>query len=169
MRPLVLRKLGRVRYADGLQLQARLVAQRKQGQIPDQLLLLEHEPVFTLGSSACPENVLLPRDALRERGFDVCETGRGGKSIWGGPFEDEVRPEVKFDRPGLLAMANSGPNTNRSQFFITTVPTPWLNMHHTIFGEVVDGMDVVKKIERVATGPGNRPLKEQKIIKAYIK
>jgi lipoyl(octanoyl) transferase len=85
MRPLVVRKLGRVRYADGLQLQARLVAQRKQGQIPDQLLLLEHEPVFTLGSSACPENVLLPRDALRERGFDVCETGRGGDVTFHGP------------------------------------------------------------------------------------
>jgi len=73
------------------------------------------------------------------QGGDPAGTGRGGASIWEESFEDEVTSEVKFDRPGLLAMANSGPNTNGSQFFITTADTPWLNMNHTIFGEVVAG------------------------------
>ncbi len=103
------------------------------------------------------------------QGGDPTGTGRGGSSIWGGTFEDEVTPQVKFDKPGLLAMANSGPNTNGSQFFITTVPTPWLNMRHTIFGEVVSGYDIVEKIENTATGQGNKPIQEQKIIKAYVK
>jgi peptidylprolyl isomerase len=103
------------------------------------------------------------------QGGDPTGTGRGGSSIWGDSFEDEVSADVKFDKPGLLAMANSGPNTNGSQFFITTVPTPWLNMRHTIFGEVVSGYEVVQKIENTATGPGDKPIEEQKIIKAYIK
>ena len=100
---------------------------------------------------------------------DPTGTGRGGNSIWGQPFEDEVKPDVKFDKSGLLAMANAGPNTNGSQFFITTAATPWLNMKHTIFGEVVSGYEVVQRIESVATGPQNKPLTEQKIIKAYLK
>lgn len=103
------------------------------------------------------------------QGGDPTGTGRGGESIWGKPFNDEVTPTVKFDKAGLLAMANAGPNTNGSQFFITTQPTPWLNMNHTIFGEVVSGMDVVSAIENCDKGPGDRPLQEQKIIKAYIK
>ncbi|MCG2704238.1 MAG: peptidylprolyl isomerase [Candidatus Omnitrophica bacterium] len=100
---------------------------------------------------------------------DPAGTGMGGNSIWGKPFEDEVRSDVRFDRKGLLAMANAGPGTNGSQFFITTVPTPWLNMKHTIFGEVVAGYDTVRKIENTKTDATNRPLAEQKIIKAYIK
>lgn len=103
------------------------------------------------------------------QGGDPTGTGRGGESLWGGPFEDECRPDLTFDKKGLLAMANAGPNTNGSQFFITTVPTPWLNMHHTIFGEVVDGYDVVEKIENVSKDNRDRPLKDQKIIKAYLK
>lgn len=103
------------------------------------------------------------------QGGDPTGTGRAGESIWGVPFEDEVRADIKFDRPWLLAMANSGPNTNGSQFFITTVPTPWLNMRHTIFGEVVSGFDTLKKIEETPTGDSDRPVKEQKIIKAYVK
>jgi peptidylprolyl isomerase len=106
------------------------------------------------------------------QGGDPTGTGRGGESIWGKPFKDEFAPNVVFDRPGLLAMANAGPMTNGSQFFITTVPTPWLNGRHTIFGEVVKGMDVVKKLENVATTGrrgGDRPLETQKIIKAYVK
>lgn len=103
------------------------------------------------------------------QGGDPTGTGMGGESIWGRPFEDEVNPNVKFDKPGLLAMANAGPNTNASQFFITTAKTPWLNMHHTIFGEVSLGYEVVQKIENTATDSSDKPIAEQKIIKAYLK
>ncbi len=103
------------------------------------------------------------------QGGDPTGTGMGGESIWGMSFEDEVTPEVTFDRPGLLAMANAGPNTNGSQFFITTLPTPWLNMKHTIFGEVTLGYDVVQRISEVQIGPGDRPIQEQKIVKIYLK
>jgi peptidylprolyl isomerase len=103
------------------------------------------------------------------QGGDPTATGRGGESLWGGKFEDEISKSVSFDKPGLLAMANAGPDTNGSQFFITTVPTPWLNGHHSIFGKVVSGYDVVQKIEATKTGPGDRPVEDQKIIHAYIK
>ncbi len=102
------------------------------------------------------------------QGGDPTGTGRGGSSLWGKPFPDEVSSGLSFDKPGLLAMANAGPNTNGSQFFITVAPTPWLNGHHTIFGEVVEGYEVVQKMEKVPTGPGNRPTQEQKIIKATV-
>jgi len=68
-----------------------------------------------------------------------------------------------------LAMANAGPNTNGSQFFITTVPTPWLNMKHTIFGEVISDYSVIDKLENVSIGAGDRPIEKQKIIRAYVK
>jgi peptidylprolyl isomerase len=103
------------------------------------------------------------------QGGDPTATGAGGASAWGNSFPDEFQKNVVFDRPGLLAMANRGPNTNGSQFFITTVPTPWLNMRHTIFGEVVKGMDILKKLENVKCGPQDRPVESQKIIKAYVK
>ncbi len=102
------------------------------------------------------------------QGGDPTGTGMGGESLWGKPFEDEVSASVKFDRKGILAMANAGPGTNGSQFFITTVPTPWLNMKHTIFGEVVEGYDVVEKIENCQVGASDKPAAEQKIIKAYV-
>ena len=102
------------------------------------------------------------------QGGDPTGTGRGGASKWGAPFEDEVVRSVTFDRAGILAMANAGPNTNGSQFFITTAPAPWLNMKHTIFGEVVEGGDVVKKLETVPVGSGDRPIEDQRIIKAYV-
>ena len=100
---------------------------------------------------------------------DPTGTGRGGESLWGSSFEDEVVKDVKFDKKGILAMANSGPNTNGSQFFITTIATPWLNMKHTIYGEVIVGYDVVEKIENIQTGAMDKPVEEQKIIKAYVK
>lgn len=103
------------------------------------------------------------------QGGDPTGTGRGGTSIWGKKFEDEFKPNVVFDKPGTLAMANAGPNTNGSQFFITTVPTPWLNGRHTIFGMVIEGYDIVRKIENTSVGYQDKPKMEQKIIKAYVK
>ena len=103
------------------------------------------------------------------QGGDPTGTGRGGESIWGKKFNDECRKDVQFDSPGILAMANAGPNTNGSQFFITTAKTPWLNMHHTIFGKVTDGYNAVRQIENAPTDAGDRPRTEQKIVKAYLK
>jgi len=103
------------------------------------------------------------------QGGDPAETGTGGESIWKKPFIDEISEKVKFDKPGVLAMANSGADTNGSQFFITVKPAPGLNGRHTIFGEVTSGMEVVNKINSVATSKEDKPVKEQKIIKANIK
>lgn len=103
------------------------------------------------------------------QGGDPTGTGMGGESTWGKPFEDELTPVAKFDAAGILAMANAGPDTNGSQFFITCAKTPWLNMRHTIFGEVVSGLDVVQKIENTPVGAEDRPLAQQKINRAYIK
>ncbi len=100
---------------------------------------------------------------------DPTATGAGGKSIWGKPFENEVNPFVKFDRKGLVGMANAGPDTNTSQFFITTVPAPRNDMQYTLFGEVIKGYDVVDKINKVPTDAQERPVDDQKIIRAYIK
>jgi cyclophilin family peptidyl-prolyl cis-trans isomerase len=93
------------------------------------------------------------------QGGDPTGTGRGGQSIWGKKFEDEIVPSLVFEKPGILAMANSGPNTNGSQFFITVAPTAWLDGNHTIFGQVIEGMDVVYAISKVPTSkPGDKPL-----------
>lgn len=102
------------------------------------------------------------------QGGDPTGTGRGGESIWKKPFEDEFSTQLTFDQPGVLAMANAGPKTNGSQFFITTAPTTWLHKKHTIFGKVIRGYDVVQKIESTQTGPGDRPVQEQKILKIIL-
>lgn len=103
------------------------------------------------------------------QGGDPKGNGTGGESVWGKPFEDEFSPSAVFSKPGILAMANSGPHTNGSQFFITTAETPWLNHKHTIFGEVTKGYDVIEKIETTEVDRMDRPKKPQKILKMYIK
>ncbi|KAJ8606486.1 hypothetical protein CTAYLR_005890 [Chrysophaeum taylorii] len=90
--------------------------------------------------------------------------GTGGVSIWGGDFEDEIRPSLKHDRPFVVSMANAGPNTNGSQFFITTVPTPWLDGKHTVFGRVTAGMDTCTLIENVKTDRFDKPKEDVKIL-----
>jgi len=100
------------------------------------------------------------------QGGDPEGSGRGGP---GYTFRDECPPNgPKFDRAGLLAMANAGPNTNGSQFFVTVLPTPWLNGKHTIFGEVIEGMDVVQAIATTPTASQDRPKTDVVIEKVEI-
>lgn len=99
---------------------------------------------------------------------DPTGTGRGGSSIYGDKFEDEIHPALKHTGAGILSMANSGPNTNGSQFFITLAPTPWLDGKHTIFGRVKSGLDKVDMMQRVPTGPDDRPRDEVKIVTARV-
>ncbi len=91
------------------------------------------------------------------QGGDPTGTGSGGP---GYTFDDEIDPDLGFDRPGLLAMANSGPDTNGSQFFITTAPAEHLNGRHTIFGEVTEGQEVVEAVSQVETDSADKPVED---------
>jgi peptidyl-prolyl cis-trans isomerase A (cyclophilin A) len=88
------------------------------------------------------------------QGGDPLGVGTGGP---GYQFQDEIVPSLVFDKPGKLAMANAGPGTNGSQFFITVAPTPWLNGHHTIFGQVTKGQDIADAISKAARDGSDRP------------
>jgi cyclophilin family peptidyl-prolyl cis-trans isomerase len=101
---------------------------------------------------------------------DPTGTGRGGRTAKGLPakkLQDEFHPSLRHDGPGIFSMANSGPNTGDTQIFITTVPCPWLDKKHAIFGKVISGMEVVHAIEGVPTA-SDRPVDPPKIVKATV-
>ncbi|KAH3757955.1 peptidyl-prolyl cis-trans isomerase CYP18-2 [Pelomyxa schiedti] len=98
---------------------------------------------------------------------DPTGTGKGGESIYGTTFEDEITRQLKHTGAGIIAMANSGPNTNGSQFYVSLAPCPWLDGKHTIFGRISTGMMTIKRLGNVQTDIHDRPLSEVKIIRSY--
>jgi len=127
----------------------------------------------TLAATGKYDNVVFHRiiSGFMIQGGDPTGTGRGGTSIYGAKFEDEIVPSLKHEDKGTLSMANSGPGTNGSQFFITLGPTPHLNGKHTVFGHVTpqDGsMGVVDKLGSVKTDRSDRPLQEVKILSCDV-
>jgi cyclophilin family peptidyl-prolyl cis-trans isomerase len=109
-------------------------------------------------------------DGFMIQGGDPTGTGRGGESIYGGTFEDEFVKGLTHSGPGILSMANRGPNTNTSQFFITLAATPWLDQKHTVFGKVIGGMDVVEAIGKVKVAkPADKPMTDVVMKKVTIR
>lgn len=102
------------------------------------------------------------------QGGDPTGTGKGGQSIYGPTFEDEISPDLKHTGAGILSMANAGPDTNGSQFFITLAPTQWLDGKHTIFGRIQNGMAVVKRIGLVECDKNDTPVDDVRMVRAYI-
>lgn len=122
-------------------------------------LAISRDPTF--GYKGSIFHRIIPKFMLQGGDYETGK-GYGGRSIYGGKFDDE-NFKLKHDRPYRLSMANAGKNTNGSQFFITTVATSWLDGAHVVFGEVVDGFDVVDYMEKVKTANGDKPIKELKI------
>ncbi|VDO53782.1 unnamed protein product [Haemonchus placei] len=115
----------------------------------------------------CPKTcenflALCANDFMVQTG-DPTGTGKGGNSIWGGPFEDELSVELRHDGRGTLSMANNGPNTNKSQFFITYAKQPHLDLKYTVFGKVIDGFDALDELETIKVDAKYRPVVEQRI------
>lgn len=102
------------------------------------------------------------------QGGDPTGTGRGGASIYGDKFDDEIHKGLKHTGAGVLSMANSGPNTNGSQFFLTLAPTPWLDGKHTIFGRVKGGIRVLQRMGLVKTDKEDRPVEDVRIVRAAV-
>mgnify|MGYP001164291114 FL=1 len=111
------------------------------------------------------ENCLFHRNI---KGFmvqtgDPTNTGKGGKSIWGGKFNDEITDSIRHNTRGMVSMANSGPNTNNAQFFITYAPQPSLDLKYTVFGKVIDGFDALDALEKVPVTEKFKPIKETRL------
>jgi len=107
------------------------------------------------------------KDFMLQGGDITNFDGTGGLSMYGLKFDDE-NLEMEHNQPGLLCMANSGPNTNNSQFYITLKETPWLNKKHVIFGIILEGFDIIKKIEKLEVDNNNKPLEEVRIVKCGL-
>lgn len=102
------------------------------------------------------------------QGGDPTGTGRGGASIYGKEFGDEIHPDLKHTGAGILSMANSGPDSNGSQFFITLAPTQWLDSKHAIFGRVQSGMLAVQRMGQAEVDSGDRPVDDVRIVRAVV-
>lgn len=128
-----------------------------------EILLLPHiapkasENFIRLAEKGSYENVPFHRiipNFIIQGGDYTKQNGSGGKSIWNRPFEDEFSDQLLFDAPGRVGMSNAGPNSNGSQFFITTAATPWFNNRHTLFGVVIEGLDTMRTIEALGSPSG---------------
>ncbi|WVQ79527.1 peptidyl-prolyl cis-trans isomerase-like 3 [Cryptococcus sp. DSM 104549] len=124
------------------------------------------ENFLALCASGAYDNTLFHRNirGFMVQGGDPTGTGKGGQSIWGRPFADEVRQTLRFNTRGVVAMANAGPDTNKAQFFITYAKQPSLDGKYSIFGKVIDGLDTtLDAMEKVPVNPKSRPLEEIRI------